>query len=60
MTGDPDQVDLPGSQESGLKQALRILERVEGISVQRLTAADVVRHGLVSRIIDAYAGAGQG
>jgi len=60
ITGDPDQVDLPGNQESGLKQALRILERVEGISVQRLTAADVVRHGLVSRIIDAYAAAGQG
>ncbi|MBA4225368.1 MAG: phosphate starvation-inducible protein PhoH [Hyphomonas sp.] len=60
ITGDPDQVDLPGNQESGLKQALRILANVEGISVQRLTAADVVRHGLVSRIIDAYAAAGQG
>lgn len=60
ITGDPDQVDLSGNQESGLKQALRILANVEGISVQRLTAADVVRHGLVSRIIDAYAAAGQG
>ena len=60
ITGDPDQVDLPGNQESGLKQALRILANVDGISVQRLTAADVVRHGLVSRIIDAYAAAGQG
>nr|WP_290919003.1 PhoH family protein [Hyphomonas sp. 34-62-18] len=60
ITGDPDQVDLPGNQESGLKLALRILANVEGISVQRLTAADVVRHGLVSRIIDAYAAAGQG
>jgi phosphate starvation-inducible PhoH-like protein len=59
VTGDPDQVDLPGSQESGLKQALRILKDVEGISVQRLTAADVVRHGLVSRIIDAYAASGE-
>lgn len=59
VTGDPDQVDLPGNQESGLKQALRILGHVEGISVQRLTAADVVRHGLVSRIIDAYAAAGE-
>lgn len=60
VTGDPDQVDLPGSQESGLKQALRILNDVEGIMVQRLTAADVVRHGLVSRIIDAYAASGEG
>ena len=60
VTGDPDQVDLPGNQESGLKQALRILKDVEGISVQRLTAADVVRHGLVSRIIDAYAASGEG
>lgn len=60
VTGDPDQVDLPGSQESGLKQALRILQNVEGIHVQRLTAADVVRHGLVSRIIDAYAASGEG
>lgn len=59
VTGDPDQVDLPGSQESGLKQGLRILKDVEGISVHRLTAADVVRHGLVSRIIDAYAASGE-
>ena len=58
VTGDPDQVDLPGSQISGLKHALRILEKVEGIQTHRLTAADVVRHGLVSRIIDAYAAAG--
>lgn len=59
VTGDPDQVDLPGSQTSGLKHALRILENVEGIHTHRLTAADVVRHGLVSRIIDAYAAAGE-
>ncbi|MFN7055119.1 PhoH family protein [Hyphomonas sp.] len=59
ITGDPDQVDLPASQTSGLRQALRILGEVEGISVHRLTAADVVRHGLVSRIIDAYAAAGE-
>lgn len=59
VTGDPGQVDLPGSQTSGLKHALRILERVEGIAAHHLTAADVVRHGLVSRIIDAYAAAGE-
>lgn len=60
ITGDPDQVDLPGSQISGLKQALRILGDVDGINVYTLTAADVVRHGLVSRIIDAYAALGEG
>ncbi len=59
VTGDPGQVDLPPHQESGLKQALRILRDVEGICVCHLTAADVVRHGLVSRIIDAYAAAGE-
>jgi len=59
VTGDPDQVDLPGSQASGLKHALKILDHVEGIVTHRLTAADVVRHGLVSRIIDAYAAAGE-
>lgn len=55
VTGDPGQVDLPGSQTSGLKHALQILADVEGVEVHTLTAADVVRHGLVSRIIDAYA-----
>lgn len=59
VTGDPGQVDLPGSQPSGLKHALSILEAVEGIAVHTLTASDVVRHGLVSRIIDAYAASGE-
>lgn len=60
ITGDPGQVDLPGIQTSGLRHALKILSDVEGINVHTLTAADVVRHGLVSRIIDAYAAAGEG
>lgn len=59
ITGDPGQVDLPGSQPSGLKHALQILTGVEGVYVHTLTAADVVRHGLVSRIIDAYAAASE-
>jgi len=59
VTGDPGQVDLPGSQPSGLKHALRILGNVEGIAAHHLTAADVVRHGLVSRIIDAYEASGE-
>ncbi|MDX1292842.1 MAG: PhoH family protein [Hyphomonas sp.] len=60
VTGDPGQVDLPGSQPSGLKHALQILSDVEGVNVHTLTAADVVRHGLVSRIIEAYAADGEG
>lgn len=60
VTGDPGQVDLPGVGASGLRHALEILSGVEGINVHTLTAADVVRHGLVSRIIDAYAAAGEG
>ena len=60
ITGDPGQVDLPGSQPSGLKHALQILSDVEGVNVHTLTAADVVRPGLVSRIIDAYAAHGEG
>ncbi|KCZ55736.1 phosphate starvation protein PhoH [Hyphomonas beringensis] len=60
ITGDPGQVDLPGHQPSGMKHALQILGDIEGVNVHTLTAADVVRHGLVSRIIDAYAAAGEG
>lgn len=54
VTGDPGQVDLPSGQPSGLAHALRILGGVEGVSLCPLTAADVVRHALVSRIIKAY------
>lgn len=57
VTGDPGQVDLPRGVKSGLKDALEILSDVEGVNVAALTAKDVVRHGLVSRIIDAYAAA---
>lgn len=53
VTGDVTQIDLDGK-ESGLIHATRILEGVEGVSVCRLTAKDVVRHPLVMRIIRAY------
>ena len=53
VTGDVTQIDLDGK-ESGLVHATKILDGVEGISVQRLTAKDVVRHPLVMRIIRAY------
>ena len=54
VTGDPGQIDLQPGQTSGLAHALRILKDVEGVSICPLTAADVVRHALVSRIINAY------
>jgi len=53
VTGDITQIDLDGK-ESGLVQATKILEGVEGIAVCKLTAQDVVRHPLVMRIIRAY------
>ena len=54
VTGDVTQMDLPDGKESGLIHATKILEGVEGVSVCRLTAKDVVRHPLVMRIIRAY------
>jgi len=54
ITGDVTQIDLPGDKISGLKEAVRILDGVEDIAVCRLTGADVVRHVLVQRIIEAY------
>ena len=55
VTGEPTQVDLPAGQLSGLEEAARVLEGVEGIAICRLTAADVVRHPLVQRLVQAYA-----
>ncbi|MEO0881256.1 MAG: PhoH family protein [Pseudomonadota bacterium] len=54
VTGDPGQVDLPGRERSGLSHALDILSDVDGVHQIPLTAADVVRHDLVGRIINAY------
>jgi phosphate starvation-inducible protein PhoH and related proteins len=54
VTGDVSQVDLPRTQLSGLINAERVLKRVAGIAITRLTSADVVRHPLVARIVDAY------
>jgi phosphate starvation-inducible PhoH-like protein len=54
LTGDPSQSDLPRGETSGLADAVTLLSGVEGVSVARFTAADVVRHPLVGRIIDAY------
>ena len=54
VTGDVSQIDLPKSQLSGLIDAERVLKRVKGIAISRFTSADVVRHPLVARIVDAY------
>ena len=54
ITGDVTQIDLPDGKASGLKEAMRVLRNVEGISICELTNADVVRHVLVQRIVKAY------
>jgi len=54
ITGDSTQVDLARGQKSGLADAAHVLKDVRGIAFTRLTSADVVRHPLVARIVDAY------
>ncbi len=58
VTGDVSQIDLPKDMPSGLVDAERVLRRVKGIAHTRFTSADVVRHPLVARIVDAYDAAG--
>ncbi len=54
VTGDMTQVDLPREQKSGLVEALKILNGIEGISIINLNQKDIVRHKLVTRIVNAY------
>jgi phosphate starvation-inducible PhoH-like protein len=54
VTGDPSQTDLPSGVRSGLAHAIGILKSVKGVALEELTKADVVRHELVGRIVDAY------
>lgn len=54
VTGDMTQIDLPASQTSGLVQAIKILKGVKGISFIELNKKDIVRHKLVTRIVEAY------
>lgn len=54
VTGDITQIDLPGSQRSGLKIVREILEGVDGVHFATLDSQDVVRHKLVTDIVDAY------
>ena len=58
VCGDPNQTDLPKGQNSGLNDAVDRLDGVEGISMIRFSVADVVRHPIVGRIVEAYEGAG--
>lgn len=59
VTGDVSQIDLPKGALSGLIDAERVLKRVKGIAINHFTSADVVRHPLVARIVDAYDARGQ-
>jgi len=54
VTGDPSQVDLPSGQTSGLAEAVRLLDGIEGIGHVAFTHEDVIRHELVARIVEAY------
>ena len=54
ITGDMTQIDLPHSTKSGLIEALHILNKVEGIGIVNLDRSDIVRHKLVTRIVNAY------
>ena len=53
ITGDVTQIDLPRTQDSGLVQAIRLLKRIEGISIVELDESDIVRHRLVKEIVKA-------
>jgi phosphate starvation-inducible PhoH-like protein len=59
ITGDVSQIDLPKGHLSGLVDAERVLKRVPGIAMTHFTSADVVRHPMVARIVDAYDQKGQ-
>ena len=54
ITGDMSQIDLPRGTQTGLRQATKILDKVKGIAICKLTGKDIVRHPLVQRIIERY------
>ena len=55
VTGDPGQIDLPRGVTSGLVEAAKILDGVKGIGIVRMEPMDVIRHDVVTRIVEAYA-----
>jgi phosphate starvation-inducible PhoH-like protein len=54
VTGDLSQIDLPRGLSSGLKEASQVLKAVKGIGIVRMAPVDVIRHDVVSRIVEAY------
>ena len=54
ITGDITQIDLPEDKTSGLKIAMKVLDGIDDVAICRLTGADVVRHRLVQKIVEAY------
>lgn len=54
ITGDVTQIDLPRTQDSGLVQAIRLLKKIDGISIVELDESDIVRHRLVKEIVKAF------
>ncbi|HBJ96603.1 MAG TPA: hypothetical protein DDZ11_09360, partial [Lentisphaeria bacterium] len=54
VAGDPSQTDLPSRKASGLGKAIRLLSKIDGISICRFDRGDVMRHSLVERIVSAY------
>ena len=60
VSGDPTQTDLPRSQQSGLADALKRLSKIKGVAAVKLTQADIVRHRLVQKIVEAYDGQNDG
>ncbi|MEC7650723.1 MAG: PhoH family protein, partial [Pseudomonadota bacterium] len=60
ITGDLSQIDLPDGQPSGLADAVKRLDSVDGVGIIHLSGKDVVRHPVVARILQAYESDGQG
>ena len=54
ITGDLSQIDLPPNIKSGLKDAIEVLEKISGISIIRFSGNDIIRHPMVTRIVNAY------
>ena len=54
VTGDATQIDLPRREDSGLLQGIRLLQGIKGIATIRFTAKDIVRHPLVTKIVNAF------
>ena len=54
VTGDLSQIDLPPNIKSGLKDAVEVLKKIQGISIIRFSGTDIIRHPMVTRIVDAY------